>query len=49
MHYAAQGTCLTSAITGIVSLKITNKKLSGQFIKTDGSIFKPYSFVLEKE
>lgn len=47
-YYAAEGTCVTSAITGVVSLKITKERLSGKFIKIDGSIFKPYSFFVDK-
>ncbi len=47
-YYVADGTCVTSAIAGIVSLKITKKTLSGDFIKTDGSVFAPYSFVVER-
>ena len=49
MYYAADGTCVTSAITGIVSLRITEKSLSGEFIKTDGSVFVPYTFVVERD
>ncbi len=47
-HYLAEGTCVTSAITGVVSLTITDKTLSGEFIRVDGSIFAPYSFVVER-
>ena len=46
-HYLAEGTCIKTAITGIVSLTITKKSLRGDFLKTDGSLFKPYSFVIE--
>ena len=49
VHYLADGTCTTDAITGIVSLKITEKTLSGQFIHTDGSVFEPYTFVIQRD
>lgn len=48
VHYVADGTCVTSAITGVVSLRFTAKTLSGEFIKTDGSIFAPYTFVVDR-
>ncbi len=38
---------LTYAITGIVTLTITKKSLRGDFLKTDGSLFEPYSFIIE--
>lgn len=47
-YYVAENTCVTKAITGIVSLKITKEKLSGEFIKIDGSVFEPYSFIVKK-
>jgi len=49
VHYAADGTCVTSAITGIVSLRITEETLRGEFIKTDGTVFEPYTFVVERD
>lgn len=48
-HYAADGSCVTSGFAGVVSLKITATTLSGEFIKTDGSVFKPYSFVIKRD
>lgn len=48
-YYAADRTCITSALAGVVSLKITEKTLRGDFIKTDGSVFEPYSFVVERD
>lgn len=47
-YYLADGTCTTSAITGIVSLTITNQMLKGDFIKIDNSVFEPYSFQVIK-
>ena len=46
-HYLAEGTCTVDAITGIVILKITKKSLHGDFLKTDGNLFEPYSFIIE--
>lgn len=48
-HYAADGSCVTSDFAGVVSLKITATTLRGDFIKTDGSVFRPYSFVVERD
>ncbi|WP_405569333.1 metallophosphoesterase [Winogradskyella sp. Asnod2-B02-A] len=47
-HYLAEDTCVTDAITGIVSLTIKKDYLSGDFLKIDGSLFMPYSFIIEK-
>ncbi|QWX85245.1 metallophosphoesterase [Cellulophaga sp. HaHaR_3_176] len=46
-HYVAEGTCLTEAISGIVSLTIKKEVLQGDFLKTDGSFFEPYTFIIE--
>ncbi|GHC59324.1 metallophosphoesterase [Ulvibacter litoralis] len=46
-HYLADGTCVTDAIPGIVTLTIKKKSLSGDFLKVDGSLFDPYSFIIE--
>ncbi|WP_405266590.1 metallophosphoesterase [Cellulophaga sp. Ld12] len=48
LHYLADGTCTTDAITGIVSLKISANSIQGNFLKIDGSLFDPYSFTIEK-
>lgn len=48
-YYAAKNTCVTNAITGIVSLSITSNKLTGKFVKIDGSEFEPYTFVISKD
>ena len=49
MHYAADDTCVTKAITGVVSLEITQTMLSGKFIQTDGKVFEPYKFVVKRD
>ena len=49
LHYAADDTCVTKPITGVVSLKITETRLSGEFIQTDGNIFEPYKFVVQRD
>lgn len=46
-HYLADGTCITDAITGIVTLTIQKKSLKGDFLKIDGSVFEPYSFSIK--
>ena len=46
-HYLADSTCVTDAITGIVTLTIKKEYLSGDFLKTDGSLFEPYSFIIK--
>ena len=46
-HYLANSTCVTDAITGIVTLTIKKEYLSGDFLKTDGSLFEPYSFIIK--
>ncbi|EDM43988.1 hypothetical protein SCB49_10372 [unidentified eubacterium SCB49] len=48
-HYLADDTCVTDAITGIVTLTIKKEQLSGDFLKVDGSLFEPYSFVIENK
>ena len=49
MHYAADDTCVTKPITGVVSLEITETTLSGEFIQTDGNVFEPYSFEVKRD
>lgn len=48
-HYVADNTCVTDAITGVVTLTIEKNYLKGDFVKIDGSLFEPYSFIIEKE
>ncbi|WP_055443355.1 metallophosphoesterase [Lacinutrix himadriensis] len=48
-YYLAEDTCVTDAITGIVSLTIKKESLSGDFLKIDGSLFEPYAFVIEND
>jgi len=48
-HYLADGTCVTDAITGIVTLTIKKEYLKGDFLKTDGSLFEPYSFIIKND
>ena len=49
MHYAADDTCVTKPITGIVSLEITETTLRGDFIQVDGNVFEPYSFEVKRD